>query len=725
MMVAPSLLALSLATLLPQDLSTFEGHWEGRIVQAGLEIEVDLLRSEEGEWSGDISIPIQKLFHRDLVNFEFQDDALSFEIEGIPGKPRFEARHAEGDTDTLEGPFRQGATTLRFELERAVEGPAMAPDAVDGIAEWIESARAAWDVPGVAVAIVSKDEVIMTRGFGIRREGGDDDAPEAVDEETLFAIGSSTKAFTTLALAIAVEDSDLSWSDKVENVLPGFALSDARASEEIDVRDLVTHRSGLPRHDLMWYGRPGRDVAEIIAGMRHLELTYELRETFQYNNLGFVVAGEVLREATGLPWSEFLEAKVLAPLGMTRSGTTSSTYAEASNRATGHDREDDETRALPFRDIDLVGPAGSIVSSAADMAHWARFQLSDGEFGGKRIVDTDTLVELHTPQMAIRALPSDPMIGISALAHGWFVDSYRGHLRVQHGGNIDGFTAMVAVFPLDDLAVCVLCNMNATPLAEFTVRHVADTCFDLEPRDWSGEALSARAKGEEVDAAKAPEDTAVQDESGRRVDPPRTEGTTPAHPLAVYAGAYEHPAYGTIVVRPTHGEPDDDSAKRTRALEVVLGDLDAELEHWHFESFRAGRDSEGERSPLTDLMLRFETSVEGDVTAVHAKLEPSVAPLRFEAASDPSLSDPGVLEKFAGTYGDHRFEITFELRGEKLWAVVANQPSHFLVPERNDRFSVDQLEGFAVQFLRDDEGEVDRVELRQPQGNFVIERVED
>lgn len=702
------LAAASLVLPVPQDLAALAGHWEGTLEKIGLEFDIDLERDQAGTWSGDISIPVQSLKDRALVDFAEADGGLRFTIEGIPGSPTFQARFAEGP-DRVTGDFTQGGGELEFSMRRAGTEPVLGEAELEELRAWIDRTRTAWHVPGLGVAIVSTDEVILAEGFGLREAGGAD----AADADTLFAIGSCTKAFTTLALAREVEAGNLAWEDKAIDRLDGLGFHDPRAHAEMTLRDLVTHRSGLPRHDLMWYGREGRGIDELVAGMAHLEFNEELRSIFQYNNLGFVMAAEILRQATGQGWHERVAAEVLAPLGMERSCTTKAAFLADGNRATGHeaDREDDGSvtvRTLPVRNIDLVGAAGSIDSTANDMARWARVQLGQGEIDGTRLVREDTLRALHTPRVAIPNLPSDPMLGIGSLGMGWFVDGYRGHLRVQHGGNIDGFSAMVALFPSDDLAVVVLANQNASPVPEFVVRRVLEVASGLEPRDWSGEALAR------IEASTSTDDGESRDEDNEQEDL-RVADAPHAHRLDAYVGRYEHPGYGILEIAAAEASEGP--------LRVTLGSLEVDLEHWHFETFKGLDAKEGKSSPLAGLLLRFETSSAGDIVAVHAPLESSVAPIRFEVA--PIQVAAVDLAAFEGQYRVRSLVLTVALEGDTLRVSVPGQPTTTLSPRKDDLFIVEELEGFSLKFRRGDDGAVAAVELRQPQGNFLAERVDD
>lgn len=680
----------------------FAGEWEGTIEVANLDVQVTLEEGDSG-WSGAISIPAQGASDLPLGSFERDGDVLRFRIEGVPGEPTFEGTLSE-DGNTLAGPFTQGGAKLSFTLTRVGTGePVLSPEQLEELKAWIDGTRAAWDVPGLGVAIVSRDEVLFAGGFGVLEVGED----AAVDGDTLFAIGSSTKAFTTLSLMIAREKgADLDLDDPVSKHLPRFRLADPDVTRGLIVRDLVTHRTGLPRHDLMWYGRSARTEDEIVAGMAHLELSAGLREQFQYNNLGFLVASHVLRAATGRHWRDFVREEIFGPLGMERSVLTEAGMLAAKNRAMGHRMKEGAkpraAEAIPVRDLDMIAPAGSIVSSARDMARWAQFQLGDGG----SLVGAGALRELHTPQVAIPELPNDAMLGITSVAHGWFVDGYRGHLRLHHGGNIDGYSAMVAFFPKDDLGVVALASMNGSAVPEYVVRRVADVAFGLEPRGWSEGDLDARDAGGD----EGEEGDAEGDES----DPVRIPGTSPSHGTEAYAGTYEHPGYGRIVIAEGAATP----------LTFHLGTLRSELAHWHHDVFRLEESPEFEGSPLDGALLRFETDLAGEIVALLIVLDPAVPEVRFELAAAAELSDPDVLATYAGAFELRGLTLTIALRGEELVVSVPGQPDQVMQPVRRDVFKIEDAEGYSLAFRRDDAGEIHELEVRQPNGTFIAKKKE-
>ncbi len=722
-------LALLAAPLAAQNPA---GHWDGAIMLPNVElaVEVDLAR-EDGVWTGDISIPQQGATDLPLTGIAVAGASVSFGIQGVQGDPRFDGE-LSADGATMTGTFHQAGQQFPFELTRTAgppsaeaeepaaeaEEPAVeavevepepepaapgeepepsvqeAQDPLEGWDAWLEQAMEDWQVPGLALAVVRGGDVVLMKGYGLRdREKG-----LPVTEHTLFAIGSSTKAFTTFAMGRLVDAGELDFDDPVVTYLPELRLEDEYATLHLTPRDMVTHRSGLPRHDLAWYNSE-MGASELLERMRYFPPNRELREEFQYNNMMFVLAGHLVARLTGRSWEDAITEWVLDPLGMDETNFSVEAMAKAPDRATGYGFRADTLWRMPYRDITNVGPAGSVNSNIDDMARWVRMHLGGGTFEGERLLAEGTLRELHTPQMVIGALPTEEELGPTSYAMGWFVDTYRGHLRVHHGGNIDGFSALVTLFPRDEVGVVILTNRNGSALPGLAVRHLADRLFGLERRDWNAEALERREQAE-----------GLEQESEERVAGARIQGTSPSHDLADYAGSFGHPGYGTLQVRLEGG-----------GLVLEYNRITAPLEHWHYDVFNA---LENPADPtFEDAKLRFRTNLDGEIDAVLVPVEPTLEPLVFERQPDAELSDPSYLERFVGTYELGPQTITVSLRGDRLAVTVTGQPTLELEPLWSDRFAIAGLEGYRVAFTTV-KGRVTEAVFHQPNGIFPAERVE-
>ena len=478
--------------------------------------------------------------------------------------------------------------------------PATAQQALAGLDEAAEEMAREWGVPGVALAVIQGDEVTYARGFGVREAGGTD----PVDEHTIFAVGSTSKAFTAAAMAMLVDEGKVSWDDPVVDHLPAFQLSDPYITRDMRVRDLMSHNSGLLRGDRLWYAS-GRSREEVLHQVRHQPMTYRLRSTFQYNNTTWIAAGEVIEEVSGMSWDDFVATRIFRPLGMARSTTLMEPLGRLDNVATPHIKTPEgELKAVPYRDIDNAGPAGSINSSAMQMAQWVRLQLGGGEYDGERLFSEETAAEMHTGQMLIRkdglwslVFPDSDFL---AYGLGWFLTDYRDLKQVSHGGNIDGMTALVVMIPEHDYGIVVLANLNgANGFTVALANHIIDRLEGWEGPSWSEKMMAMFAPVETEAAAQA-----------RHVEESRVTGTSPTLDIAEYAGAYANDMYGEITVTEDGG-----------VLSARFGaGFAGPLERWHYDTFRSTWGGiAGDRE-----FLRFEIGTDGAVAVLHAEIEGSV-----------------------------------------------------------------------------------------------------
>ncbi len=540
------------------------------------------------------------------------------------------------------------------------------------------------------MAIVKDGEVVLARGYGLR----DVKRNLPVTPETLFAIGSATKAFTVMSLGVLVDDGKLDWDTPVHAYLPAFALQDECASAGMTPRDLVTHRSGLPRHDLVWYNAT-LTRAELFERLRYLEPNADFRSKWQYQNLMFLTAGYLAGEVADQSWEDVVRGRIFGPLGMKASNFSVLESQKTSDFALPYTEKEKKAVEIPFRNIDVIGPAGSINSNLTDMVRWVKLHLSDGAVGGTRVVGAANLEEMHQPQMVMREQERDPEIILRTYAMGWFVESYRGRQRVHHGGNIDGFSAMVTFLPAERLGVVALANMDGTPLPEIVCRVAIDRMLGLEPIDWSAR-LKERADEAEQGAEKAKGGLETYD---------RKKGTKPAHALDEYAGDYEHPAYGTLsVVR-------DGSAN----LKASIHGIPMRLEHWHYETYRAV--FEDPAFADEKMFVLFRTNPKGDVDALTMPLETQTADIVFEKKPPARLSDPAFLKTLAGTYvlvEQPSVSVAVVLEGDALVAHVSDQPPYRLEPYRGTEFRFRELAGYSIRFLP----ETGEILVIQPDGVY-------
>lgn len=675
------------------------GKWEGAIKIPGGALDVKLAFS--GNDAGTISIPAQGAKDLALEKVVLDGKKATFAIKGVPGNPVFSGTFSD-DGDSIAGDFTQGGGTIPFELKRAPDAKTASAGSLEGLDQFLDKAREEWQVPGLAVAIIKGSDVVYAKGFGFR----DVDKKLPATENTLFPIGSATKAFTTFVMGQLADEGKLDFDKPVINYLPEFRLYDTFLTERITPRDLVTHRSGLPRHDLLWYGNTPRTREDMVRRLAYLPNNKDLRSAWQYNNLMFLTAGVLEERLTGKTWEDNIRERILVPLGMKRTTLKNTDSEKDSDFALGYrlNDENDSVERMDFRDITTMGPAGSICSSVTEMSEWVKLNLSDGAAGGKRLIKESTLKDLHTPQMSMgEGSPESPQIIPVGYAMGWFVDVFGGNRRLHHGGNIDGFSAMVAFLPREDVGVVVLTNMNGTGLPETVARHVFDRMTGAKPTDWNALALARRNAA--LKQAK---------EAKSKLTDTRKPGTHPSHPLADYAGQYEHPGYGIIEVSEVASSGDP-------SLSFTFNGIVTPLEHWHYDVF-SGKRNEEDRT-FEGFKVQFESGLDGEIDSLRAQMESAEEPFEFKRLGDANLRDLKFLEKLTGDFTIDTQAVKFSIVGSVLTATLPGQPVYELEPARHNTFRIKELPGFTIQFVASENGAFDEAKFVQPNGVFTAKRV--
>jgi CubicO group peptidase (beta-lactamase class C family) len=480
-------------------------------------------------------------------------------------------------------------------------GPAAGPAAqVDAksLDALVRDAMKAFRVPGAAVAVVKDDEVVHLKGYGVRAQGKDD----AVSADTIFPIASASKAFTATAIAMLADEGKLSWDDPVRKHVEYFRLADALASENVTLRDLVCHRTGLSRHDLLWYDSPwSREQAIRKVGL--VKLSQSFRQTFQYQNIMYAAAGEAIKSASGKSWEEFVAEKILSPLGMADATTAAAEAQKAADHARPHlVKTNDRIVVLEsWRSLDNCAPAGAINASARSLTPWLRFNLGDGSFQGKKLLSSRRLKELHAPQMVIDmhgptgvptfAADANPETNVMTYGLGWVIQDYRGEHVVSHGGSIDGFRSQVVLLPRRKIGFAILCNLGRNSFPEALRNALIDHLLGLKSKDWNAHYLAFARKQEEA-LQKA------RDEQ----DAHRVKDSRPSRDLEAYAGAFVEPAYDRATVAVQDGR-----------LTLRWSTYSVCLVHWHFDVFMVD-DPKVERShPLYRQQAVFLLDANGRV----------------------------------------------------------------------------------------------------------------
>lgn len=427
--------------------------------------------------------------------------------------------------------------------------------------DFVTSSMKDWHCPGIAIAVVQGDSVPYAKGFGVRNV--DTGAPVTAD--TLFDIGSATKAFTSAAIAMLVDEHKMQWDEKVNHAIPFFHLHDPLVDENITIRDLLTHRTGIQVSDAIWYGsRFNRE--EIIRRLAFVDDFAGFRDKFEYQNSMYIVAGYAAGMVSGGTWEDLVRRRIFTPLGMNTSDMSAVDVQKAADFATPHIiDETGKAKTIPWRNIDVAGPAGSINSSVREMTNWISMQLNDGVFHGTRLISEASMKEMHRPQIVIPPghIPTVFFPDSMQLSYGlgWFVQDYRGHQILLHPGDIDGFSALVALIPEIHSGYVVLCNIGGISYRQAVGYHIADALLHLPAENWSArfQALDERAKA----AARS------QDWESKRIP-----NTHPSRPLPDYVATYRNPVFGDVKIT-TAGDQ----------LHVDFQMLSSDLQHFHLDTF--------------------------------------------------------------------------------------------------------------------------------------------
>lgn len=561
--------------------------------------------------------------------------------------------------------------------------PAALPTELQGFADFAQGVMRDWQVPGMGVAIARGDEMLVSQGLGQR----DTARALEVTPRTLFAIGSCTKAFTTMALGLLADEGKIDWDTPIREYLPAFKMHDPFASERMTPRDLVTHRSGLPRHDLMWYGA-AYTRQEIVARLQYLEPNKDFRTVWQYQNLMYLTAGYLIEVIAGQPWEEVVQERIFNRLGMAGSNVSVTQSQQAEDFALPYQENDDRVEEMPFRNIDAVGPAGSINATVEDMGQWLLLHLNGGLHGKERFFSEGQLAQMHAPQMVIPDSGRWSEVALPSYGLGWFVHSYRGHTVVHHGGNIDGFSALVSFMPREKIGIVALANMNGVPVPDLLSYYVYDRLLNVDVVDWNGRSLQDKAQLKEAG-----------EQSKEKSATDRVAGAAPSHPLAAYVGDYAHPGYGTLSV-----EQDGDG------LRASFNAFTGPLEHYHYDIFELHHEPFDIR-----LKVSFSTNLQGDIAALSAPLEPTVADIVFTRQARREMTDRAFLERFTGEYEVMGITLTVSLKGEgALQVVLPGQPQYELEAYKGTEFHLKGLSGFGIAFKDDETGHVAEAVVTQP-----------
>ena len=559
---------------------------------------------------------------------------------------------------------------------------------LEGIEKTIEQLLKEWNVPGASIAIVEKNKVLMTKGFGYK----DYERKLPATENTLFAIGSCSKAFTAALLSEPISKNTLDLDKPIQWYYPSLQFKTSELNNSVTLRDMLTHRTGLPRHDFAWYSGAATTREGIVQQLKFLEPSSSLRQNFQYNNYMYIAIGALLEKQMGKTWEQQVQEKIFTPLGMVNS--TTGNLANQKDFAYGYKYTNNQIQTLPFLPDYLSGvaPAGGICSNAKDMSNWLLMWTNQGKFDGKDIINNHFYTEAISSQMIVQPnLPTKytPDYYFFNYGLGWYTANYRGHYGVGHGGNINGFSSFVTFLPTDSIGIFISLNQNNSPLVRVLNNVLIDKMIKAPFRDWNMMIKSTINKS-------ATEPAVVSADA------------KPTHKLSSYSGTYTNEGYGTISIKENNG-----------LLEGTFNKWQLNVKHKSYNYFTI---TLGEKTAVEDgvaMDAEFLVDKEGNITAIKVPFESAVSDIVFNKQAQ--TNKPGIdMKKYVGEYTVLGMTAKIYLSETGiLKAVIPGQPEYEMEYIKDEEFAIKGAKGVKVLFSKDTKDAISGFTLVQPNGKFT------
>lgn len=549
--------------------------------------------------------------------------------------------------------------------------------------------------PGIGIAVVSGDQLVFAKGYGYRDYG----KKLPFTPKTLFQIASNSKLFTAVSAGMLVEEGMLSWDQPVRESVPSIRFHDENLNARVTLRDMLAHRTGVTRHDNIWY-KSDDSRATLFQKLQYMEPKEPLRQLFLYNNMMYSAVGQIIELKSGRTWEEFVRQRIFQPLEMNQSLYSVTDMVKQPDFGVGFTERRDSFelyQAPYYEDTAGMAPCGAIISSLEDMSHWLAALMNDGKYKGQQVLPTAVLkatlepaIGLNNPNPASRGWWEllNPVYGM-----GRQTAIYRGHLISYHGGDLPGFHSQVSFMPKEKLGVIVFVLGNHDAMLYNPISYnVYEYLLGLDQTPWPARMLDIRLKGKKADTA-----------SRAKAGGGQVKGTHPSHSLEDYVGEFDHPAYGVMRITKEGGQLHFDFHKTKLALA-----------HFHYDRFDTADDEENGK-----WSVNFLTGSQGDVDkAVMSLDEAEVAFVRRAPALDPALA-----LKLAGTYETatgYKMQVQFK-EGAGLAIVAPGQPETKLLPYKGLKFRSPEFSDLVFEFVMEN-GEVKSLKQADPSGESTLTR---
>jgi CubicO group peptidase (beta-lactamase class C family) len=541
-----------------------------------------------------------------------------------------------------------------------------------GIDPVIEKILKDWNVPGCGIGIVVKDKLVYTKGYGYR----DLEKKLPVTSNTLFQIASNTKLFTATATGFLVEEGKLEWDKPVRNYVPQIKFYNDELNANVTIRDMLSHRTGISRHDNIWY-KSDFTRKELFDRIKYLEPSIPLRQGYLYNNLMYAATGQIIEILSGKTWEEFVTEKIFTPLEMKNSMFIVEDMLKQPDFMSPYYEKRDTTILLPlpfYTQQQGLGPAGSVISNIEDLSKWLIAQMNGGKFNGKNVIPKSIIRETMQPAIPVSGVPDKYFENLNSnYGMGRGTSSYKGHYLTGHGGAIGGIYSNISFMPADSIGIIVFTN-RLSQLPSIIAYTLYDRLLGLPLTPWSERNVLDYYKNKKTQA-----------EARKKPDSDRVPGTKPSHELASYAGVYEDPAYGIVEIKYLND-----------TLSFTNNNSTLPLYHYHYDRFVSPDDE-----ILGKWSITFLTNAQGDIDQL--KISMDEKEVTFTRKADKHLKDLVFLKKLEGQYELNGTTLTIKLLNNEL--VVNSAPPQHLEPYKGNSFRIREFSDQIVEFLFDEKME--------------------
>jgi CubicO group peptidase (beta-lactamase class C family) len=566
---------------------------------------------------------------------------------------------------------------------------------LDGFDSYMSQVLKDWNTPGIGVGIVVNDKLVFAKGYGYR----DYEKKLPFTPATLQQIASNSKLFTAVAAGMLVEEGKLTWDKPVRDSVPTIQFYNDQLNNNVTLRDMLSHRTGVTRHDSIWF-KSSFTRKELFDKLKYLEPQEPMRQTFLYNNLMFAAVGQIIELKSGQTWEQFVREKIFAPLDMKTSTYSISDMTQHPDHGLPfrEKRDSFELYKIPYyEDTEGVAPAGAIISNIDELSHWLIALMNDGKYNGKQVLPAKVLRETLQPAIGLPNVLGEALgyweLLNPAYGMGRQTVSYRGHLLTFHGGDLPGFHSQVSFMPNDKIGVIVLViSDHSAPLYNVVSYNIYERLLGMDPTPWSQRRLQQRLANKKAGT-----------EARAKAGADRVPNTKPSHPLSSYVAEYENPAYGVLKIGLTGDQ-----------LQFGFHEFQFPLTHFHYDRFDTPDDEQ-----YGKFSVNFRTNPQGDVD--HAVISLDEAEVVF--TRKPETLDPKLLQSLAGTYltpSKVKFQVTYQ-PGSGLSLEFPGAPPEKLIPIKGLQFRTQRFADVVYEFVLEN-GQAKALKERDPSGEFTYTR---